>query len=113
MIELLLAGIETGGTRIRARISDAAGRVLADSHWPTTTPEAALEDLTAFLTGAVPAGRSLGAIGIAAFGPLVRDEHSGDYGRVLETPKPGWSGSNLRAALARRFSVPVVIDTDV
>jgi len=113
MNELLLAGIETGGTQIRARIADAAGRVLADRRWPTTTPEAALEDLATFLTTTIPAGRSLGAIGIAAFGPLVRDEHAGDYGRVLNTPKPGWSGSNLRAALARRLGAPVVIDTDV
>jgi fructokinase len=113
MNEPLLAGIETGGTQIRARIVDAAGRVLADRRWPTTTPEAALEDLVTFLTTASPAGRSLGAIGIAAFGPLVRDAHAADYGRVLNTPKPGWSGSNLRAALARRLGVPVVIDTDV
>jgi len=113
MNEPLLAGIETGGTQIRARITDAAGCVLADRRWPTTTPDAALGDLTTFLTTAIPEGRSLGAIGIAAFGPLVRDERAGDYGRVLNTPKPGWSGSNLRAALARRLGVPVVIDTDV
>jgi len=112
MNELLLAGIETGGTRIRARVVEG-GHVLADGRWPTATPEAALGELAAFLTGAVPAGRSLGAIGIAAFGPLVRDQLSPDYGRVLNTPKPGWSGSNLRAGLARRFDVPVVIDTDV
>jgi fructokinase len=113
MNQLVFAGVETGGTLIRARIADAGGRVVADSRWPTKTPDAALEDLATFLARGVPAGRSLGAIGIAAFGPLVRDEHSDDYGRVLETPKPGWSGSNLRAALARRFGVPVVIDTDV
>ena len=113
MSEPVFAGIETGGTRIRARVADADGHVLADRRWPTTSPGAALEDLVTFLARAIPAGRSLGAIGIAAFGPLVRDELSGDYGRVLDTPKPGWSGSNLRAALAGRFGVPVVIDTDV
>jgi len=113
MNEVVFAGIETGGTRIRARVVDAGGHVLADGRWPTTTPEAALGELAAFLATAVPAGRSLGAIGIAAFGPLVRDELLRDYGRVLNTPKPGWSGSNLRAGLARRFDAPVVIDTDV
>jgi fructokinase len=113
MNEALFVGIETGGTRIRARVVDAAGRTLADGRWPTTTPEAALGELVAFVTGAVPAGAPLGAIGIAAFGPLVRDERAPDYGRVLNSPKPGWSGSNLRAGLARQFDVPVVIDTDV
>ena len=113
MNEAVFAGIETGGTRVRARVVDAGGRVLADGRWPTTTAQAALGELVAFLTAAIPAGGALGAIGIAAFGPLVRDELARDYGRVLNTPKPGWSGSNLRAGLARRFGVPVAIDTDV
>jgi fructokinase len=112
MNDLVFAGVETGGTKILARIVDARGRVLADGRWPTTTPEAALEALTTFLASATP-GRPLARIGIAAFGPLVRDELSPNYGRVLKTPKGNWSGSNLRAGLADRFAVPVVIDTDV
>jgi fructokinase len=113
MNDPVFAGIETGGSRIRARIVDTSGRVLADGRWPTTTPDAAFEDLVSFLAKAIPAGGTLGGIGIAAFGPLVRDALSREYGRVLNTPKPGWSGSNLRAALAGRLDVPVVIDTDV
>jgi len=113
MSEPVFAGIETGGTRIRARIVDARDQILADGRWPTATADAALGELVEFLKESIPAGRSLGAIGVAAFGPLVRDQLSPDYGCVLNTPKPGWSGSNLRAGLARRFGVPVVIDTDV
>lgn len=109
----VFAGIETGGSRIRGRIVDAAGQVLADGRWTTTRPAAALTDLAAFLAAGVAGGGTLAAVGIAAFGPLVRDVRSGDYGRVLNTPKPGWSGSNLRAALAGRFNVPIVVDTDV
>src|SRR5215468_10888226 len=112
MNEPVFAGVETGGTKILARIVDMGGRVLAEGRWPTTTPEAALEALTNFIASA-SAGRSLAGIGIAAFGPLVCDELSEDYGRVLNTPKSHWSGSNLRAGLAGRFAVPVVIDTDV
>jgi fructokinase len=112
MNDRVFAGVETGGTKILARIVDARGRALADGRWPTTTPEAALEALTTFIASAIP-GRSLAGIGIAAFGPLVLDESSRDYGRVLSTPKANWSGSNLRAGLAGRFAVPVVIDTDV
>jgi len=109
----LFAGVETGGTKILARIVDAGGRVVAEGRWPTTTPEAALADLAAFIARAVGARARLAAIGIAAFGPLVRDELSRDYGRVLSTPKAAWTGSNLRAQLAGRFAVPVAIDTDV
>jgi fructokinase len=112
MNDRVFAGVETGGTKILARIVDARGRALADGRWPTTTPEAALEALTTFIASATP-GRPLAGIGIAAFGPLVRDELSRDYGRVLSTPKANWSGSNLRAGLASRFAVRVVIDTDV
>ena len=112
MKDLVFAGVETGGSKILARIVDARGRALADGRWPTTTPGSALDTLTSFIAGAT-LGRPLAGIGIAAFGPLVRDELSPDYGRVLNTPKANWSGSNLRAALASRFAVPVVIDTDV
>jgi len=112
MNDLVFAGVETGGSKIVARIVDARGQALADGRWPTTTPEAALEALTTFITSAAP-GRPLAGIGIAAFGPLVCDELSQDYGRVLNTPKANWSGSNLRAGLASRFAVPVAIDTDV
>src|SRR5215469_9012261 len=108
----VFAGVETGGSKILARIVDARGQALADGRWPTTTPEAALEALTTFIATATP-GRPLAGIGIAAFGPLVCDELSQDYGRVLSTPKANWSGSNLRAGLAGRFAVPVAIDTDV
>jgi len=112
MTEPVFVGIETGGTKILARIVDTRDRVLAEGRWPTTSPEAALEALTTFIAGAIP-GRSLAGIGIAAFGPVVCDELSQDYGRILNTPKSNWSGSNLRAGLAARFGVPVVIDTDV
>jgi fructokinase len=109
----VFAAIETGGTKILARLVDDDGRSLSDGRWSTTTPERALEDLAGFIAGATPAGCSLGGIGIAAFGPLVRDARSRDYGRILSTPKPGWSGANLRAQLAARFAVAVAIDTDV
>jgi len=112
MNDLVFAGVETGGTKILARIVDARGHALADGRWPTTTPEEALEALTTFIARAT-SGRLLAGIGIAAFGPLVRDELSPEYGRVLSTPKANWSNSNLRAGLAGRFAVPVVIDTDV
>jgi fructokinase len=109
----VFAAIETGGTKILARLVDADGRALSDGRWPTTTPERAFEDLAGFIVHAIPAGCSLAGIGIAAFGPVVRAARSRDYGRILNTPKPGWSGANLRAQLAARFAVPVAIDTDV
>lgn len=99
--------IETGGTKLLARLVRGDG-VIAEERWATTTPQAAEAALLAFAGDAVLAG-----VGIAAFGPIVVDPAASNYGEVLATPKPGWAGANLRAALERRLGVPVAVDTDV
>lgn len=105
--ERIYLAVETGGTKVLARL--LRGRdILAEGRWPTTTPEAAEAAIVQFV-GEVP----LGGIGIAAFGPIVVDPRAADYGAVLATPKPGWSGSNLRATLALRYGTPAAVDTDV
>ncbi len=106
----LIAGIETGGTKIVCRVVDAAGAVVAEGRFATTTPEAAVEDLASCIGAAD--GR-LTAIGLASFGPLVVDPASPDWGVMLPTPKIRWSGFNLRAALVERLGAPVALDTDV
>ena len=112
MGEQTFAGIETGGTKILARLADGDGKVVAEGRWATSTPAAALQDIIDFLEPKVE-GRRLAAIGIAAFGPLVTDPASPDYGLMLTTTKQGWTGSNLRADIAARVGVPVIIDSDV
>lgn len=108
----LIAGIETGGTKILARVCWLDGKTVAEQRWKTATADQAAADLCGFLAGARKGGR-LQAIGMAAFGPLTIDAASRDYGLMLATPKPGWAGSNLRAALQERLGVPVAVDTDV
>ena len=113
MTSPVFAGVETGGTKIVARVVDEQGAALADGRWPTTSPQAAEENLVAFVRRAIPATAHLACIGIASFGPLIVDRASSEYGRLLDTPKPGWTGSNLRAAVSARLGAPVVVDTDV
>ena len=108
----LIAGIETGGTKILARICTDAGDIVSEGRWQTGTADGAVADLTAFLSE-LPADATLRAIAIASFGPLIVDPASPDCGKMLATPKPGWAGSNLRAELQRRFDIPVAVDTDV
>jgi fructokinase len=108
----LLAAIETGGTKVLCRVTTADGRMIADARFPTSTPQAALEDVASCIASAASHGR-LAAIGLASFGPLVVDSAAPDWGRMLPTPKPHWTGFNLRAALADRFGVPVAVETDV
>ncbi len=112
MDELMIAAIETGGTKILARLATVDGKVVANGRWETGSAAEALSRLLPFLSD-IPDGARLRAVGIAAFGPLVVDPNSPDYGRMLATPKPGWAGSNLRAELQRALGVPVAVDTDV
>jgi fructokinase len=113
MIKELVAGIETGGTKILARICSAdGGETLGERRWQTGSAEQAAADLGDFLTD-LPEGSRLVAIGMAAFGPLIVDPASPDYGRMLATPKPGWADSNVRATLEARLGVPISVDTDV
>jgi fructokinase len=114
MTRTLVAGVETGGTKILASLRDlASGETVAAGKWATSSAERAVGDLLGFLTSAVPNGDRLGAVGMAAFGPLIIDRSSPDYGQVQATTKPGWTGSNLRQQLEARLGVAVAVDTDV
>lgn len=107
----LVAGIETGGTKILARLSDLeTGQAVAEGKWATGSAADAARDLIGFLG---EARDRMSAIGIAAFGPLIVDPESADYGRMLATNKPGWTGSNLRAQLEAAIGAPVHVETDV
>ncbi len=105
--------IETGGTKIVARALAVNGMVMASGRWPTTTPEAALTDLVTFARSLDVTTDPLGAVGIAAFGPILIDAAGLEYGKMLATAKPGWTGSNLRAELDNTLNIPVAVDTDV
>ena len=98
----LYAGIELGGTKIACRVVEDAAGVVAEERFGTSIPMEAIDRLAACLERAIGA-RALRALGVASFGPIVVDDASPHYGRLLTTPKEGWSGFDLRAALASRF----------
>ena len=112
MTEPILLGIETGGTKVVAQLQGSVGPI-ARGRWPTTSPEAALSAVLDWIVDHLPVGNHLAAAGIAAFGPLILDPADPCFGQQLATPKPGWTGTNFRAALGEKLGVPVVIDTDV
>ena len=113
MTGAVYAGVETGGTKTLCRVVGADGAVLAERRWPTDDPETMVAVLATFIGQATPAGAKLAGVGVAAFGPLVVDPRAADFGLMLDTAKPGWTGSNLAGALARRLGAPVALDTDV
>ncbi len=104
--------VETGGTKILCRVADDTA-TLAERQWPTTTSGAAAEAIAGLVASTLRPSVRIAGVGLAAFGPLIVDPSSAQCGLMLETTKPGWSGSNLRADLATRLSAPVAVDTDV
>lgn len=103
-------GIELGGTKIVAAIGDASGAITARTTIPTGAPEQAITQIIAFFRDT---GISLAGLGVGAFGPIVIDPAAADYGQLLETNKPGWSGFNLARALTDALDVPLRLVTDV
>jgi len=106
-----VAAIELGGTKCIAAI--AQGReILTRERWPTRAPDDTLPPILDWIAEAA-GGEPLAAIGIAGFGPLVVDPAQPEYGRIGSTPKPHWTGFDLRGTVAARFGVPIGFDTDV
>lgn len=109
---MILGAVEAGGTKFASVVGDERGRVLALERVPTTSPDATLGRAVAALRRAAADSGPLAAVGIAAFGPV--DLRPGDaFGRLLRTPKPGWSGVDLVAPFREGLGVPVALDTDV
>ena len=109
----LLAGVEAGGTKFVCGLGRGPRDILRRHVVPTTTPEETLDGVAAFFREAKQALGPVRSAGVAGFGPLILDPASVDYGHIGETPKPGWSGYDLRGALAAALNCRVGIDTDV
>jgi len=107
-----VVGIEMGGTKCVLLVGTGPTRILDERVIPTTTPAETLGEITAVIDSWAAAHRPA-AIGIASFGPLELDPASPEYGCIIATPKPGWSGTDVLAPIFRRYGLPTGIDTDV
>lgn len=105
------AGVEMGGTKCVCLLATGPDDIRDEVRIPTTTPAETLAAIGAVLTR-WQAQHGFRAIGVGSFGPLELDPASSNYGALVNTPKPGWSGANLLAGLAQ-FGAPVGLDTDV
>jgi fructokinase len=108
----LFGAIEAGGTKFVCAIGDASGAIHAEVRFPTADPDLTLAKVRGFL-GDWRDGPAPSAIGVACFGPIVLDRRSSKYGFIGNTPKAGWSDTDIAGMLAREFSCPVGFDTDV
>lgn len=110
--EPLFGGIEAGGTKFVCAIGSGPGRILRETRIATTTPDETLSQAVEFFRPAV-AGRSIGSIGVACFGPLDLDPRSATFGYITSTTKPGWRNTPVAGRLQDELGVRVAIDTDV
>jgi fructokinase len=109
----VVGAIEAGGTKFQCALVRGADTVLASRRIPTTSPPETLGAVVRFFAEAQAEFAPAEAFGIGTFGPVDLDTGSATHGRILPTPKAGWSGADLRAPLQARFRRPVAIDTDV
>ena len=109
----LFGGIEGGGTKFVCAVGTEAGEILAERRFPTTTPDETLARAVNFFKDQVQTLGTLASIGVASFGPLDPRPASVTFGRILPTPKPGWTNADILGPLRAAFDVPVAFDTDV
>lgn len=110
--QLPLAGVELGGTKCIVTLAHGPGAVLDQRTVPTTQPDETLPAIAGILHAWRLAG-GFRALGIASFGPLELRPASARYGQILNTNKPGWSGTDVLQRLSAPFDVPAGFDTDV
>ena len=105
----MIAGIETGGTKIICAVADEAtpGELVEVIEFPTSTPEAAGERIRAFLGNRED---RVDSVGVASFGPLDLDPSSPGRGHITATTKPGWAGVSLSELIGPRRSMSLVSD---
>jgi glucokinase len=108
-----LVGLDLGGTRIRAAVTDEDGRIVSRSEALTEAAEGPaavirrIEQTIRRAVGSLPWAEVAG-IGVGAPGPL--DPYAGV---VVHAPNlPGWDDVPLRDMLASTFGVAVAIGND-
>lgn len=109
----LLAGVELGGTKCVCVLGTGPEDIRAEERLPTTDPESTLSRIEGVLAQWRDQHGDFAALGIASFGPLDLAARSPTHGFIKATTKPGWSNTDVAGRLARRFAVPVGVNTDV
>ena len=107
-------GIEAGGTKFVCVVTDSSKNILAETRFPTTTPDETIGRVIQFFqeqNQELP--EPVSAIGVACFGPIDPEPCSPKFGYITTTPKAGWIDTPVVDPLRKAFGVPVAIDTDV
>lgn len=106
----MIAGIELGGSKTVVAIGTTEGEVHEEWRFPTTTPAETFQQAIAWIAGR----GNPEAIGVAAFGPVGVVPGRPEYGKLLATPKPGWTDFPIIGTLQGAFpGASFTLETDV
>lgn len=110
----MIIGIELGGTKINIACGNNPENLGETIRIETTTPLETMENINVAVKQLVAKHPNIQGIGIASFGPVELNQKSTNYGKILDTPKPGWSNTSLINDLMANFpDLPIRIDSDV
>ncbi len=109
----LYGGIEGGGTKFICAVGTGPNHILAETRFPTTTPQETMSQVVDFFKQQESSFGRIASIGFACFGPLDPNPASPTYGHILPTPKPHWTGANVVGMLRTSFDIPISFETDV
>jgi len=108
----LFGGVEAGGTKFICAVGSGPDNIRAEARFSTTNPEETVNQALAFFREQHRI-KPLSAIGLASFGPIDLNRQSDTYGYVTNTPKFGWTNTNLAGMFEEAMNLPVGFDTDV
>jgi fructokinase len=109
----MYGGIEGGGTKFVCAVASAPDRILERATFPTADPTSTLGECVRFFASAQQRHGRISAFGFSCFGPVELRQDSPRYGRMMATPKSGWSEVSLLEPLQGAFAIPIALDTDV
>lgn len=113
MAHRLFGAIEGGGTKFVCAIGRSPRDIVETVTIPTADPRSTLAECVRFFVSAEKTHGPISAFGIGCFGPIELDAGSAHFGRIMSTPKQGWSGINIVEPIRRRFDAAISLDTDV
>ena len=109
----MFGGLEAGGTKFVCVIGTGPDDIVETQRIDVAGPAETIEAALDFFRRALAVGTPLDAIGIGSFGPVELRRSHPRYGFITTTPKPGWSGTDVRGPFAAALDMPVSFDTDV
>ncbi|MGH8952490.1 MAG: ROK family protein [Acidimicrobiia bacterium] len=100
--------VEMGGTKTSVGFGSSPDDLSSVVTIPTTDPVVTLGRIIDHLAAGLP-----DAVGVASFGPIELRREDPGYGRITNTPKVGWSGTDVVGPIREAVRVPIGLDTDV